>query len=228
MASGLLLKQGGSASWPAWTWAVGYVMLNLLATLAYYRSLQVGMVSIVSPIVASYAAVAVLLSVLTGERLSLSHGLGIGVTLVWVALTSTTFPQTAELIAHDWDQRRLDGRSRGVGVAIAAAVGYGVAFWLLGAQITPQLGPIAPVWLIRLLSPCMLIACAAPLRQDLRMPRGRVWWFLAGAGLLDTLGYLAATNALATDHQIAIVGVLISLYSAVTILLAWIFLREHL
>lgn len=64
-----------SASWQTWAWALVLVAINLLCALAFYRSLQVRMAGVTSPIVASYAAVAVALSVLTGEVLSLSHGL---------------------------------------------------------------------------------------------------------------------------------------------------------
>jgi len=227
IASGLILKPGGSASWQAWALAVLVVLLNLLSTLAFYRSLHVGTVSIVSPIVASYAAIVVLLSMLSGERLSLSHGLGISTVLIGVVLTATTLPHGSGLNPHDRNQGMPGRWTQGVWLAIAAALGYGVTTWLLGVRVIPLLGPIAPVWLIRLITPCILVASAGPLRQNLHLPRGRAWWFVGSIALFDTVGYVAATNGLATE-QIAIVGVLISLFSAVTILLAWIFLRERL
>jgi uncharacterized membrane protein len=81
VVAGLSLKPAAGASSEAWAWALAVVVLNLLSALAFYRALQAGTVSIVSPIVASYAAITVLLSVLTGERLSIYGGLGIGAIL---------------------------------------------------------------------------------------------------------------------------------------------------
>ncbi|HEX8036938.1 MAG TPA: DMT family transporter [Ktedonobacterales bacterium] len=213
-----------SASWQTWAWTLALVVINLLSALAFYRSLQVGVASITSPIVASYAAVAVLLSVLTGEVLSLSRGLGMSAALMGVAMTalppSTTPERQQEKKQNTWQT--------GVGLALIAALGYGIAFWILGARVTPQLGPIAPIWLIRVFTPCILIACAGLFRQSVRIPRGTVWWLIGAVSLFDTMGYVGTSSALATATHIAIIGVLVSLYSAVTILLAWICLRERL
>lgn len=211
-----------SASWQTWIWALVLVTINLLSALAFYRSLQVGVASIISPIVASYAAVAVLLSVLTGEMLSLSHGLGISAALGGVALTALSLSGTPER------QQKRNVWPASVGFALAAALGYGVAFWILGTRVTPQLGPIAPVWLIRFITPCILAACAGPFRLSLRLPSGMVWWLIGGVSLFDTIGYVGTSAALVTGTHVAIVAVLVSLYSAVTVLLAWLCLRERL
>lgn len=227
IVAGLSLPPGGAASWAAWAWAVVVVVLNLLSTLALYRALQVGTVSIVSPIVASYAAITVLLSVLAGEQLSLSSGLGVGTLLIGVTLAAIPVASAVSQLPSDGQPRKLDRWSRGVGLALVAAVGYGIATWMLGAWVTPELGSIAPVWLIRLVTPCLLVAGAGPFRQTLKVPHRKVWWCIGGVGLLDTVGALAAVRGLATG-QVALVSVLISLFSAVTVLLAGLFLRERL
>jgi uncharacterized membrane protein len=54
-----------------------------------------------------------------------------------------------------------------------------------------------------------------------------VWWALFASGILDTSAFLA-TNAGLQTGQVSVVSVLASLYGAVTVLLAWIFLRERL
>jgi drug/metabolite transporter (DMT)-like permease len=169
----------------------------------------------------------VLLSVLTGSPLSLTHALGVGVALLGVVGVSITFPQALDPSPVALDGQRRVRWSRGVGLAVSAALGYGIAFWLLGARVSPQLGPLFPIWLIRLVTPCLLVAGAKPFRQSLRLPQGSVWWFVGGVGLFDTIGYVCSAAGLATG-PLAIVGVLISLFSAVTVLLAWVFLRERL
>ena len=76
-------------------------------------------------------------------------------------------------------------------------------------------------------SSCVRLAGAKPFRQSLRLPHGNVWWFIGGVGLFDVVGYVCSAAGLAAG-PLTIVGVLISLFSAVTVLLAWVFLRERL
>jgi drug/metabolite transporter (DMT)-like permease len=83
------------------------------------------------------------------------------------------------------------------------------------------------VWVMRLTSIAALGLVAVPARQSLKLPRGTVWWGLFAAGILDTSAFLA-NNAGMQMGQISVVSVLASLYGAVTVLLAWIFLRERL
>lgn len=211
-----------ATSWLSWGWAGMFVLLSLLSALAFYRALEVGAASIVSPIVACYAVVAVLLSVLTGEVLSQNHTLGIIDALAGVALTVTSFSKTG---TQQNSQLRL---SVGIGYALAAALGYGLTFWVVGKLVIPQMGTVAPIWLMRLITPCILTALARPLRQQLRLPNGTIWWLIAAVGFFDTLGYICSGRALENGYQIALVGVLTSLYSAVTVVLAGIFFRERL
>jgi drug/metabolite transporter (DMT)-like permease len=66
-----------------------------------------------------------------------------------------------------------------------------------------------------------------PTRQSLRLPAWPVWRLIIGVGVLDTSAYVANTIGFAT-HQVAVVSVLASLFSTVTVMLAWLFLRERL
>ena len=212
-----------SASPQAWAWTLFVTLLEIVGALALYRAFEVGILSLVSPIAASFAALTVVLSLLSGEALSGIRAAGVILSLVGVALASIVQVSAAEPAA------RQSGRllPPGVGWALGAAACFGVTFWLLGFQVTPRMGSILPVWIVRLLTPLGLLPLAASLRQSLSVPTGSVWWLLASIGILDTAAFLAATAALHLGH-VAIVGVLIALYSAVTVMLAWIFLRERL
>jgi drug/metabolite transporter (DMT)-like permease len=66
-----------------------------------------------------------------------------------------------------------------------------------------------------------------PARQSLKFPRGTVWWLLATVGVLDTSAFLANNFALQWG-PVSVVTVLASLFSAITVLLACVFLRERL
>jgi drug/metabolite transporter (DMT)-like permease len=112
-------------------------------------------------------------------------------------------------------------------MALIAALGYGVTFWMLGFFVTPGLGNITPIWLIRTMTPCVLLICAPVLKQSLKFPPRGLWWTLIALGASDTLAYVGyLTGMLRGD--VSLVTMFSSLYSVVTIILAWIFLRERL
>jgi len=117
--------------------------------------------------------------------------------------------------------------SRGVGWATLAAVGFGFMFWFLGFHVIPLVGDAVSVWVMRLTALVSLAVFALPTRQSLRLPHGRIWWQLAAVGVMDTAAYVA-NNAGLHIGPVSVVSVLASLYGAVTVLLAWIFLRERL
>ena len=207
-------------------------LLNVVSSLALYRAFEVGILTIVSPIAASSAALSVIFALMSGETISTAHGIGIITALFGVALAATAFSskqeaRDAKIVENEGVTQPKGILPRGVAWALAASVGYSVIFWILGFRVTPVIGGIAPVWLIRLTTFATLTLLVVPLKQNVQVPRGRVWWFIAGAGLLDTAAYVSFTVGL-TAGQVAIIGVIASLFSAVTVLLAWIFIREKL
>lgn len=223
------------AYWQAWAWALLVALLNVISSLSLYRAYEVGVISVVSPIVASCAALTVVLALLSGERLTMLHGVGIAIALFGVVLVATSFSSTGKkdaLETSEGQNARL-ARKKGLGLppgiawGLTATVGYGFVFWILGFYVTPTLGGIAPVWLMRVVTLCVLSLVAAPLKQNMRVPRGRVWWFIAAVGILDTIAYVSYAIGV-TTAQVAVVSVIASLFSAITVLLAWIFIREKL
>jgi drug/metabolite transporter (DMT)-like permease len=214
-------------AWEIWLWALLAASLNTLSSLALYRAFEIGVVMIASPISACYSAVTALLAFASGERIGLVPLLGMGVVLLGVTVVATP------LSAQEPEERAalaLKSRGKlppGVLLAILASIGYGIAFWMLGFKVTPALGPVVPIWIFRLFTPVVLTLCAPISRQRLTWPRGSVWWLLAVIGILDTIAYFAYTYGV-TLSQVSLVSVLSSLYSAVTVLLAWIFIRERL
>ena len=220
-----------SMFWEAWAWALLAAFLNVFSSLALYRAFEVGVLTVVSPIAASSAALAVVFALLSGETVSVAHGIGIIAALFGVALAATAFSSVKSVqdskIIDALPQQRKGILPRGVALALVASLGYGIIFWVLGFRVTPVLGGIAPVWLIRLTTVWTLALFVVPLKQHIHVPRGSVWWFIAGVGILDTAAYVSFTIGL-TGGQVAIIGVIASLFSAVTVLLAWIFIREKL
>ena len=229
---GVYLKWSGGFShgvapgWQPWALAASAGLLNVAASLALYHSFEVGTLSIVGPVSSSYPALTVALSLFSGERIHLLQGIGLAVTLAGVILASTSF---AVLRAKTNEVGAIESGhlSKGVGWAIAAALGFGVMFWFLGYHVLPVVAAPVSVWVMRLTSIVALGLVALPARQSLKLPSGLVWWGLFAAGILDTSAFLA-NNAGLQLGQVSVVSVLSSLYGAVTVLLAWIFLRERL
>ena len=209
-------------------WAVAGALLNLGASLLLYRAFEIGVLAVVSPIAASYAAVTAALSVLSGEAVRRGQAGGMVATLLGVAFAAGLLVQAPDGVPLTGATRQRKEVGRGVVFAALAAAAYGVGFWILGYHVTPRLGGTVPVWIVRLVTIITLVALAAPLRQDIRPPRQAMsCGLLAAVGLIDTGGFVAFAHAVQGGH-VAIVGVLSSLFSAVTVVLAWIFLRERL
>lgn len=223
LVTGQLVKLIMSNSWQVWVWCALVAVLSTISSLALYRAFEIGILMVVAPITGGYAIVTVVLSFLSGEHISQIHTLGIVTVLLGAIGVATVFKRSEE----EGKKLRSGGLARGVIWAVVAALGFGIAFWILGFHVTPVLGGVVPAWLTHLIAPCLLIFCAPLMRQSIRFPWGRVWWYLAVISILDTAAFVSYSFGLTLD-QIAVVSVLGSLYSAVTVILAWIFIREHL
>jgi drug/metabolite transporter (DMT)-like permease len=220
-------SRGVAPGWQPWAMAAVAGLLNVGASLALYHSFEVGTLSIVGPVSSCYPALTVALSLLSGEHIHVVRGVGLAVTLVGVIFASISFTALKKKTVEENPEASDAHLSKGVGWAIAAALGFGVMFWFLGFYVLPAISAPASVWVMRLASIAALGLVAAPGGQSLKLPRGMVWWGLFAAGILDTSAFLA-NNAGLQLGEVSVVSVLASLYGAVTVLLAWIFLRERL
>ena len=228
--------EGIASGWHPWALAALAGAINMIASLSLYYSFQVGVMSIVAPVSSAYPALTVALAIASGERITALRGAGLAVTLVGVILAATTFTSAAASTLNETAAKESATKeaaketahlSKGVDWAILAALGFGVLFWFLGFYVVPAVGPTISVWVIRLTSFSVLAIAAIPARQSLNLPRGSVWWLLAAVGFLDTAAFVANNAGLHTG-QVSVVSVLASLYGAVTVVLAWLFLREKL
>ena len=225
-ATGELARAAGGASPAAWGWAVGTGACFTVATLAFYRALETGVLALVSPITASYAAVTVLLAVAAGEAVTPVRVVGISAVLVGVVAASipASRPGPAPAAAT---RHAPAGERHAVGWAFVAAVAFGVTFWLLGFHVTPAFGGVASVWVLRVVAAVVLLAASWPARVAVAPPSGATARLVVAIGALDTLAFVA-NNVGTTRGLVSVVSVLGSLFSAVTVLVAWGTLGERL
>jgi drug/metabolite transporter (DMT)-like permease len=212
------------SGWQPWAWGILAGVLNTASTLALYRSFEIGKLSIVAPISACYPVLTMVLSAFTGERLTPLRlaGLALTIAAVIVVARGEQSPDDANPI----DGQMQPGKKRlGVNWAIFSAVCFGVMFWLLGLRVVPILGGSPSVWIIRLTSAVTTALVMMAVRQSAALPlRGDAPWLL-GVGLLDTSAYVFNNYGM-LHEQTSVVSVLASLYGAVTVALAALFLRE--
>jgi drug/metabolite transporter (DMT)-like permease len=185
-----------------------------------YRSFEIGKMAVVAPLSACYPALTLLMSWLGGDHLASVRVVGIILTLLGVIVVAG-----GEHVPGENGQPATKN-TRGMGWAIAAAIGYGLLFWLLGTRIIPRVGATQTVWVIRLTSTILTAAILFLAKQPMRLPRGEVRWMVMGIGFFDSGAFVLSNRAMLME-QVAVISVLGSLYGAVTVGLAAIFLREH-
>jgi drug/metabolite transporter (DMT)-like permease len=238
---GLLLLANPALPAPTarmWLLVVGIGLFNLAGTLLLYRSFAIGTLALVSPIASAFAVVSALLALLAGERPALLALLGALVLVSGVVIVSRSQHREEtkdEGRMTDDDSISIVRRSSfvlrrrlppGVPEAIGVALCFGISFWALDL-VTPALGILWPVLVLRIVEAVAVVLFL--LRQRMppaRLTRGMAALVLAGA-VLDTLAFVAFNLGIGSAYT-SIVTALASLFSAVTVLLAWAILRERL
>src|ERR1043166_5346085 len=132
------------SGWQPWAWGILAGLINSVSTLSLYRSFEIGKMALVAPLSASYPALSVTLSLLSGERLSAARATGIVCTMFGVLMVASGEKPPDE---NDVEATRRSGK--GIGWALASAVGFGLLFWILGLRVIPRVGAPQTVWMIR-------------------------------------------------------------------------------
>jgi drug/metabolite transporter (DMT)-like permease len=181
---------------------------------ALYRGLAVGSMSVVAPISATAAVIPVVAGLVTGERPSAAQGAGIGLALAGVVLASRER-------STDPAGRRV---AEGVGLALVAAVSFGLLLVALGAA--SEADASWATFAMRSTSFTLLAATALVLRPNLSLARGDLA-ALALIGVLDAAGNALFAVA-TTESLLSVAAVLAQLYPVVTVLLARVILGERI
>ena len=192
------------------------VIAGLLFSMGYlffYLGLERGMISIVSPLSASWLAVTtVLAAILFNESIGWTKGGLIALVLLGITLTS---------------MRDRDGASLGgVWYGLGAMLTFGVAF-TLWKPIVEDVGPYMAVVSVRTVATVALgsyILLRRPIRAD--VTRNAVVLVIAAA-VLDSLGFVSY-NLGVEREDVSLIAPISAAYPVVTLVLAWVLLRERL
>ena len=179
-----------------------------------FFAFQSGRAVVVAPLTGSYAIVATLLGAVTGvEQLSW---------LVIAAIALITIG--AFMVMHHDDES--GGRHPHVAVlaAVASALASGIAIWLTVSFVLPSV-PVPDV----LLTNFSVLALAALVwgpPRSATLPKDRAAWGLIAGIAVGTVGGYGAYNFGLDRSGIAVVSVLSTLSSAITVLLAAVLAEE--
>jgi uncharacterized membrane protein len=198
----------------AWGGAAG--LAGAIGLLVFFRTLASGVMSVVAPVTAvTAAAVPVVVGLLGGNRVGPWAAVGIVLALIAVVLVSAEGGLSA-----------LRGaRVTSLAPALVAGTAFGVFFVLLDR--TSADAGLTPLVAARLASVVLVVLVALVLRKQLRVGRAALP-LVALSGVGDMTANALFLLATQQDGQLAITGVLASLYPVSTVLLAQLVLRERL
>ena len=193
--------------------AAGAGISAMIGLAALYRGFAIGAMGIVAPISAASPVVPLAVDVIHGVIPSLMQWIGVALVVCGIVALSRE-PST-------------NGKGRvaaGVGLALVAALGFGVFFVGIDAgadestawAVAAARGAAVPIVVVAAL------ATGATLR-----PGRRPLPLLVGVGVFDTTANVLVAAA-TTAGAVGIVAVLSSLYPITTVLLAWLLLGERL
>ncbi|TDD29836.1 DMT family transporter [Kribbella turkmenica] len=211
----VVVRGNGLLSGGQLLWGVAAGAGEAIAIAALYRGLSVGTMSIVAPVAATAPVVPVVAGLVAGQPLGLSQGLGLGLAVVGLVITSM--------------QPRTGSVSVGPSIAygLLAAVGFGTFFLALDRASEHA---VAPALLTAKLTSVAIIAALVlgwAARGERFGIRRTDLPLIVGIGLL--LVTADASYATATTHGLAgIAAVVGSLHTVVTMTLARLWLHERL
>jgi len=206
------LSGDGFPGWASVAWAAAAGSGGCMGLAALYRGMAVGAMAIVAPISALAAAIPFTVGVAAGERPGALQLAGIGLALLGVALASREPGVNG------------GGRAVGVGLALLAAVGFGLYFVFLDRAADASV-PYA-VSTARGVSAFLAVAAALAVGVSLR-PDLRHVPVLVAVGLCD-VGANVLFGLASTRGFLSVVSVLSSLYPIVTVGLAAFLLHERI
>jgi drug/metabolite transporter (DMT)-like permease len=212
----LLPWLGGPVSGADLGWGAAAGLVGATGLLIFFRALSRGVMSVIAPVTAvTAAAVPVLAGLLGGNRIGPVAGAGIALALVAVVLVS----------AEGGLGQLRTARPASLGAPLAAGAAFGCFFVLLDR--TSADAGLTPLVAARLASFVLVVVVALVGRRSLRVGRTALPFVLA-SGVGDMTANALFLLATQQDGQLAITGVLASLYPVSTVVLAQSLLRERL
>ena len=205
--------QGRGVSAALW----GITLVSCLAVVAgtgcLYYGLAKGRLTVVSPLMASYGAVSALLSIAAGEKMTVATVTGLGLATAGAVLSATSAKKSAS------------GKTSGWLPAAGAALLYGIGFWLQGKYSLPTFGPLVTLWIYYIAATLAVAFICLGRRRSIVLHGIKNIGLVLSTALLAGSGYAALAIGQSAG-EIAIPTALSSASTAITVILAFAFLKE--
>jgi len=198
---------------------LGIGVINAVAVFCLFKGYEVGQLSIISPIASSYPALSTILAVvLLNETVSHMRVLGILAILGGIILVSFQRKDTGERVS-----KRIAG---GVGYAMLAFLTLGFMFFALKLVVN-DLGAFMPVLLIRIVCSLILTGAVVLTPKHASHFESKDVLLVSMIGVVDTVGTVVYNLGLSIG-AVSVVSTISGLFSAITVLLAFVILKERL
>jgi drug/metabolite transporter (DMT)-like permease len=186
-----------------------------LASVSLYKAFAIGPVRLVAPIIGAYPILSLIWAVLQGATVGVGQLLAVVAVIAGVAFVAT--------VADKSDHR--SEKSHAILWSGLACMLFSICF-AVGQAAAPMGSTLMLNFIIRL-SALIVFIILGLLTKNLDWPTPRVLPVLGILSLLDTIGFALVTGSgHYKDPQYASVGA--STFGMITIILAWIFLKERL
>ncbi len=226
----VVTNQGLPTNQNFWGLAVAAGVCHVVGLVLTYRAFEIGTLSLVSPIASGFAIVTALIAFANGERPPALALAGTGLLILGVVCATYT---------KDTEQKKS---LVGVPEALGSALAFGIMFWLF-ERVQVNMGVWWPLVILKsmaFLSALISVvsskkspAAASPAPESQLVEEGvqssplQLFLLALGAAALDTFAWLAYNAGVRTQF-VTVVTALASLFSVVTILMAWVLLKDRL
>ena len=239
----VLDHRSAALSGAALAWLGGAGLASLLAYLSMFYALEHGRLAIAVPIMSGWAVISTAISVLVfREPVRPSQLGGAGLVIGGVILVSRYARQAAAREAAAGEAAALDQarpaaaaalagadassrRPRWLLASLSAAVGFGLLIPAIG-RVTPAFGHLGAVAAVFVVDILLGLPLALVLRVDMRPPPRHALAPVVLAGLCEAAGFVCIALAVGRA-PLAVVSPLASLASALTVIYAWVVLRDR-
>lgn len=198
-----------------WTLLTLSILAIVGGTACLYFGLAIGRITVVSPLMACYGAVSALLAIVAGEPMTLMVAFGLALAVTGAILSATTGKAACN-----------SSRSTGWLPALGAALLYGVGFWLQGKYSIPIFGPLPALWIYYLFATAIVAVVCLLRKQNVAPGSLKDVGLILGTAILAGGGYAALVVG-QMSGKIAVVTALSSVSTAITVLLAFVFLKDQ-
>ncbi|MDD5178200.1 MAG: DMT family transporter [Candidatus Nanoarchaeia archaeon] len=191
-------------------------LLGAVSYLAFYKGLQIGKVSIISPVSACWPVIAIILSLIfLSEKLTGIQSIGISLAIIGAILTSFKFN----------DLLKLKNVATGIKYGVVALIGWGIYFTFIDILVS-ELSWFLPMFFIKIATVLCLLTNSTIMKKEISFPKN-VALFIILIGILEAVAYLFYGIGITSEYT-AIVAPIVATFPMVTIILARVFFKEKL